>query len=78
MSDRRLVYGVYASGDEEKEKTMGFAPDRCQRTEYPVSRDWKVIDCSAKACIYNRDEHYTVPSLAEIGDDGRCKGFKVK
>ena len=45
---------------------------------YPTSRDWKEIDCNALSCIYNQDNKCTVPSLAIINKDGKCKGFKVK
>ena len=46
--------------------------------DFPVSRDWEDIDCSATACIYNRIKKCTVPSLAKIGEDGRCGGFKTE
>jgi hypothetical protein len=42
-----------------------------------ASRDWQDIDCSAP-CTFNRNGKCSVPSLAEIGDDGRCKGFQAK
>lgn len=44
---------------------------------YPVSRDWKHIDCRAIGCMWNQDEKCIVPSLCKIGDDGKCKGFTV-
>jgi hypothetical protein len=40
-----------------------------------LSRDWKEIDCSAKACKNYGNGRCLIPSVAEIGDDGRCKGF---
>jgi len=44
---------------------------------YPVSRDWQDIECKAISCIYNSSGICTIPSLCEIGEDGRCKGFKI-
>lgn len=46
-----------------------------QDHSYPVSRDWEDIDCNAKACKYNRHMKCSVPSLAKIGEDGKCQGF---
>ena len=40
-----------------------------------ASRDWQDIDCNAIACKWNRDRKCSVPALAVIGNDGRCKGF---
>lgn len=46
--------------------------------KFPLfSRDWEDIDCSAVACLNNRNNKCTVSSLAVIGEDGRCKGFTV-
>ena len=48
---------------------------------YPnFSRDWEDIDCSNEACINNNpfSKKCIVPSLAKIGDDGLCKGFKAR
>ena len=45
---------------------------------YPhLSRDWVDIDCKA-SCEFQKNNKCLVPSLAEIGEDGRCKGFKAK
>lgn len=47
--------------------------------EFPVSRDWQDLDCGASQCKWNDKflKKCKVPSLAVIGDDGRCKGFKL-
>lgn len=46
---------------------------------YPnLSRDWRDIDCTASACASNRLGKCGIPSIAEIGDDGRCKGFQPR
>lgn len=45
---------------------------------YPSCRDCKDISCNAISCIYNKDESCTVPSLAIIDKNGKCKGFKTK
>jgi hypothetical protein len=58
--------------------SYGFIPHRCQYNHYPVSRDWVDIDCNAIACINNRNKKCLVPSLAIIGDDGRCINFKIE
>ncbi|MFA5766585.1 MAG: hypothetical protein WC919_01510 [Candidatus Paceibacterota bacterium] len=44
---------------------------------YPVSRDWQDIECKAMSCVYNFSGICTVPSLCEISEEGRCKGFKA-
>ena len=55
---------------------MGFMP---RNDGFPhISRDWPVIDCKAKSCVNCRDEKCSTPSLAVIGDDGTCKGFKTE
>lgn len=46
--------------------------------EYPRSRDWQEIQCNADSCINNRMKQCTVPSLAILDQNGRCKGFKTK
>ena len=52
----------------------GFMP---HNDGYPqLSRDWADIDCRAGSCRWNKRHKCSVPSLAEIGDDGRCKGFQ--
>lgn len=43
---------------------------------HPVSRDYQEIDCNASSCMFNKDSKCTTPSLAKIGEDGRCEGFK--
>jgi len=40
-----------------------------------ICRDWEHIDCQNQACAWQRMEACTVPSLAKIGPDGKCKGF---
>jgi hypothetical protein len=55
--------------------TLGFAPRERRDGDFPVSRDWKHIDCKATGCQYNIGEQCMVPSQCEIGEDGRCKGF---
>ena len=46
-----------------------------RESEFPVSRDWADVDCQAIGCQYNRNLKCSVPSLAKIGNDGRCTGF---
>ena len=41
-----------------------------------LSRDWQDLDCRSTACVNNRFGKCGIPSLAEIGEDGRCEGFK--
>jgi hypothetical protein len=43
-----------------------------------LSRDWDDIDCKSSNCDWNRDGKCLVPSLAKIGEDGRCEGFKPR
>ena len=45
--------------------------------QHPVSRDWAEVDCQAISCVYNKSEKCSVPSLAKIGEDGKCKGFSL-
>jgi len=45
--------------------------------KYPYSRDWIDIDCTAVSCKWNKSNKCSVPSLAIIGEDGRCNGFKT-
>jgi len=59
-------------------QTNNFMPHRCPRIDFPVSRDWEDIDCASAICINNSNSKCSVPSLAKIGEDGRCKGFKTK
>ena len=43
---------------------------------YPnLSRDWEEFDCKSQ-CAWQKDGHCTVPSLAKIGEDGRCEGYR--
>jgi hypothetical protein len=44
---------------------------------YPVSRDWEQIDCKAD-CQWSVGGKCYVPSLAKLGEDGRCQGFQPK
>lgn len=56
-----------------KGRIKGWMPG----SQYPVSRDWEDIDCSATSCRNNdRRGKCIVPSVARIGDDGRCTGFR--
>jgi hypothetical protein len=58
----------------EKNNLMGDS----SRDRFPyLSRDWEDIDCLAKLCQYNISFKCTVPSIAVIGEDGKCKGFKI-
>lgn len=47
--------------------------------EFPVSRDWEDRDCKASQCKWNNkfSRKCKIPSIAVIGDDGRCKGFEL-
>lgn len=40
-----------------------------------LSRDWDDVDCRSISCVNNRNAKCLVPSLAKIGEDGRCEGF---
>lgn len=62
------------SDDETVHRLM---PHSRRPYDFPVSRDWEDIDCRATGCIYNRSLKCGVPSLCEIGEDGRCKGFRA-
>ena len=47
------------------------------RDGFPVSRDWEDIDCHAVYCVNNiLNCKCSVSSLAKIGEDGQCKGFR--
>ena len=59
----------------ENEK-CGLMPHNDDR--YPVSRDWADIDCSAGSCKNNLSKKCTIPSIAVIGEDGKCKGYSPK
>ena len=66
-----------------KERFMGEEPEvhglMPHHTGFPgLSRDWEDLDCSAEACANNCFGKCGVPSLAKIGDAGRCEGFKPK
>ena len=53
----------------------GLMPHR----DYPgLSRDWADIDCWSESCVNNSFGECMIPSLATIGEDGRCEGFKPK
>lgn len=47
---------------------------------HPVSRDWDMDDfqCSATSCVNNRAGLCSIPTLFNIGEDGRCTGFILK
>jgi len=70
MDKEDLAYEYYYSYRSE-----GLMPDH---DGYPVSRDWEEIDCSAVRCVYNLCKKCSVPSLAKIGEDGRCTGFRTQ
>ena len=57
-------------------KKMGFMPHREYR--FPVSRDYQEIRCNRTSCEWNISKFCSVPSLCEIGEDGKCKGYKIK
>jgi hypothetical protein len=64
-----IVYGV----------TRGLMDDGGgDRLYFPYSRDWEDLDCNAETCLNNICKKCTVPSLAKIGEDGKCNGFKSK
>lgn len=50
----------------------GLMPDH---DGFPVSRDWADLDCGASGCAFNRVGKCSVPSIAKVGEDGRCVGF---
>jgi len=44
-----------------------------------LSRDWTSIECGARSCVYRHPCGWCIaPSRATIGEDGRCKGFKIE
>lgn len=59
---------------EDTMKSEGLMQDH---DGYPVSRDWEDMDCSAIRCVYNYMKKCTVPSVAGIGEDGRCVSFRT-
>ena len=50
------------------------------RTRYPTSRDWNMpeVKCGRKKCVANYNGKCTMPTLLEIGSDGKCIGFKKR
>jgi len=57
-------------------ETHGFAP---HNDGFPLlSRDWDDLDCKSDSCAWNRIGKCTVPSVAKIGENGRCEGFTPK
>ena len=61
---------------------MGFFPPNFHgimphHSGYPVSRDWEQIDCKSD-CQWSVNGYCYVPSLAKLGENGRCQGFKPK
>ena len=54
----------------------GFMPKHDYR--YPVSRDFQNLPCKTTHCQWNRSKSCSVPSLCEIGDDGKCMGYQTK
>ena len=40
-----------------------------------LSRDWEHIDCKSSGCANNMCGECITPSVAKIGEDGRCEGF---
>jgi hypothetical protein len=63
-------------GERMKEpEKHGFMDNR----SYPnMSRDWEEIECENERCEWQMAKQCTVPSLAKIGEDGRCVGFKPR
>jgi len=55
-----------------------FMPRPDRNGDFPVSRDYKDIDCLAHGCMFNRDEKCMVPSRCIIDDTGRCDGFQLR
>ena len=53
----------------------GFMPHRERDSEYPVSRDWKHVDCLATGCMFNRNLSCSVPSRAQFDETAHCTGF---
>jgi len=47
---------------------------------FPSSRDWNMptIKCNRKTCAANYNAKCIMPSLLEIGSDGKCKGYKKR
>lgn len=57
-------------------EVMGLMP---HHDGFPhLSRDWEDVDCKSAACENNRLNKCTVPSIAKIGENGRCEGFKPR
>lgn len=55
----------------------GLMPHFDPNLTYPMSRDWKDIDCSAVSCANNKAGKCVTPSLAVIDANGRCTGFHL-
>jgi hypothetical protein len=54
-------------------EVKGFMP---HNNGFPMlSRDWEQLDCKSSGCANNVSGCCVVPSLAKIGEDGRCEGF---
>lgn len=54
----------------------GFGP-KMPGPHFPSSRDWNMptIKCSRKTCVANCNGECTMPSLIEIGANGKCGGY---
>ena len=57
----------------------GFGPKQ-PGPFFPTSRDWNMpeIKCGRTKCVANYNGKCTMPSLLEIGNDGKCKGYKKR
>ena len=55
-------------------ETCGLMPHNDGRE---TSRDFElpVIPCKVVGCPANNGSHCVMPSMIDIGDDGRCKNF---
>ena len=54
-------------------KVHGFMP---HNDGFPLfSRDWEDIDCKSVSCANNMCGKCSVPSIAKLGENGRCEGF---
>ncbi len=64
--------------DDDLDKIGGLMPRRSRDYDYPLSRDWKHIDCKAVGCKYNYNESCSVPSRANLNEEAKCSGFEAK
>lgn len=59
-------------------KTYGILPRIDREGDFPVSRDWKHVDCKAIGCEFNTNESCLIPSRAKLNEEGKCEGFSIK